>query len=105
MCIDLPSTIKEPRRYLKKKIPNCNVVFYSEIQTVEGMDKYIKKLENPSKKSVCDICGKEYETYPIILDVNPLSMASFLEDESRDDGSMRTICKNCRNKEEKNGKH
>lgn len=96
ICIDLPSTVKEPRKYLEKKIPNCNVVFCSEAQAVEGTDKHIKKLENLPKKNVCDICGKEYETYPIILDANPLSIASFLEDESRDDGSMRTICKSCR---------
>ena len=57
------------------------------------------------KKSVCDICGNEYEPYAIILDSNPLSITSFLEDESREDNSMRTICKNCRGKEEKNGRH
>lgn len=46
----------------------------------------------------CEICGEKYETYPIILDCNPLSIASFIEDETKPDGTLRSICEKCRNK-------
>ena len=96
ICMDLPATVKEPSRYLEKKIPNSNVVFCSEIQTIQGMDKYLEMLEKPGKVNTCELCGKEYETYPIILDNNPLSISSFIEDEQKEDGEFRTICKKCR---------
>jgi len=101
LCIDLPATIKDPRKYLEKKIPNCNVVVYFEIQTIMGMDKHVNRLQTPSEKNNCELCGAEYETYPIILDCNPLSISAFLEDELKDDGDFRNICKKCREKEEK----
>ncbi|MCX6822283.1 MAG: hypothetical protein NTW30_05920 [Candidatus Aenigmarchaeota archaeon] len=53
------------------------------------------------KKSKCEICGKRYEIYPIIIDNNPLSIASLLEDETKPDGTERTICKECRDKLDK----
>ena len=46
----------------------------------------------------CEICGKFYKTYAIILCDNPLCFASFLEEETKPDGSMRTICEECRAK-------
>jgi hypothetical protein len=49
--------------------------------------------------SKCDICGKSYDTYPIILSSNPLSLSLFFIDEERPDGTMRSICKECREKE------
>lgn len=49
--------------------------------------------------NTCEKCGKEYETYPIILCDNPLCFASYLEDETKEDGSFRKICKECRKKE------
>ncbi len=52
--------------------------------------------------SKCEICGKKYETYPIILCNNPLCFAHFLADEQKSDGSFRTICEKCRDKEDKN---
>lgn len=48
------------------------------------------------KKSKCEICGKRYETYPVIIDNNPLSIASLLEDETKPDGTKRNICEACR---------
>ena len=53
------------------------------------------------KKSKCEICGKRYDTYAIILCDNPLCFAHFLSDEEKPDGTMRTICKECRDKEDK----
>lgn len=49
-------------------------------------------------KSRCEICGEKYDTYPIILDCNPLSITSFLEEEERPNGTMRSICEKCREK-------
>lgn len=48
--------------------------------------------------NICEECGKKYETYAIILDCNPLSAASFLEEETKEDGTMRSICESCRDK-------
>ena len=48
--------------------------------------------------SVCEICGKKYETYPIIICNNPMCFAQFLADEQKEDGSFRRICEDCRNK-------
>jgi len=48
--------------------------------------------------SRCEICGKFYKTYPIILCDNPMCFASFLSDEEKPDGTIRTICKKCRDK-------
>lgn len=50
------------------------------------------------KASRCEICGKFYETYPIILCANPLCFACYLADEEKPDGTMRCICKKCRDK-------
>jgi hypothetical protein len=47
-------------------------------------------------KNRCEICGKFYKTYPIILCDNPLCFASFLEDEMKPNGNMRNICEKCR---------
>ena len=44
----------------------------------------------------CEICKKRYETYAIIIDNNPLSVASLLEEETKKDGTRRHICKKCR---------
>jgi len=55
------------------------------------------------KKNICEICKKPYDVYPIILDANPMSIACFFEDETKPDGKMRNICKECRMKE--NGQH
>ena len=46
--------------------------------------------------SRCEICGKFYKTYPIILCDNPVCFASFLSNEQKEDGTFRSICKNCR---------
>jgi hypothetical protein len=43
----------------------------------------------------CQSCGKEYETYAIILSNNPLSIASFLEQMTNGDGTRKYICKEC----------
>lgn len=51
--------------------------------------------------NICEKCGKKYETYAIILDCNPISIASFLEEETKADGAIRSICKECRDTEEK----
>ena len=48
--------------------------------------------------SRCEICGKFYKTYAIILCDNPLCFASFLADEQKEDDSFRSICESCRNK-------
>ena len=56
------------------------------------------------KASRCEICGKFYKTYAIILCDNPLCFAHFLADEEKPDGTMRAICKKCRNKLEKEAK-
>ena len=48
-------------------------------------------------KNRCEICGNKYETYAIILDCDPLSIASFLEEETKEDGIVRSICESCRN--------
>jgi hypothetical protein len=48
------------------------------------------------KASRCEICGKFYKTYAIILCDNPLCFAHFLIDEEKPDGTMRTI--KCRDK-------
>jgi len=53
------------------------------------------------KKSKCEICGKRYETYPIFLSNNPISLASFVVHEQKPDGSYRRICEQCREKEER----
>ena len=63
------------------------------------MDKWVKHFEKDKEIRPCDLCGKDYETYPIILDANPLSIAAFLEDETNKDGTRRYICKECRRKE------
>lgn len=47
-------------------------------------------------RSTCEECGKEYETYAIIIDCNPLSIASLLEEEEKTDGTFRRICSDCR---------
>ena len=46
----------------------------------------------------CDECGKRYETYAIILDNNPLSIASFIEEIQNEDGSLKRLCEECWNK-------
>ena len=46
--------------------------------------------------STCEECGKEYETYALIVDCNPLSIASMLEEEQKPDGTFRRICPECR---------
>lgn len=102
LCLDLPDNVKNPYEYLQKKLHNSNVVFCKEIQTIQGMDKYLEMAEKNKKLNKCEVCGKDYETYPIILDNNPLSITSFLEEEKKEDGSLRTICKKCRR--EINGK-
>jgi hypothetical protein len=50
------------------------------------------------RKDSCEVCGKEYETYAIIIDCNPLSIASLLEEEQKRDGSFRRVCSECRDK-------
>jgi hypothetical protein len=101
MIVDLHGNVKQPSKYLEEKLPNCNVVVYFEVKTIQGMDAHIEALQNPPEKSACELCGKEYETYPIILDCNPISIASLLEDETKPDGSYRHICEKCRDKEAK----
>jgi len=49
-------------------------------------------------KNRCEICGKFYKTYAIILCDNPICFASFLADEVKEDNSFRAICESCRNK-------
>jgi len=49
-------------------------------------------------KNRCEVCGKFYKTYAIILCDNPICFASFLEEETKSDGNMRSICKKCRDK-------
>ncbi len=44
---------------------------------------------------VCCKCGKEHEGYAVILDSNPLSIFSYLEERTNDDGSFKNICKEC----------
>jgi len=46
-------------------------------------------------KKKCDECGKKYKTYPIILDNNPLSISSFIEQIQNEDGSLKRLCKEC----------
>jgi len=46
----------------------------------------------------CEICGKKYKTYPIILSNNAVSIACFVAENKKADGSFRTICEECRNK-------
>ena len=48
--------------------------------------------------SRCDICGKFYKSYPILLCDNPACFAGHLVSEMREDGTKRTICKSCRDK-------
>lgn len=48
--------------------------------------------------SICEICGKEYETYPIFLKNESFNIASFLVHEKKEDGSYRRICEECRDK-------
>jgi len=43
----------------------------------------------------CQKCGKDYETYAIILSNNPLSIASFLEETTNPDGTPKHLCKEC----------
>ena len=49
--------------------------------------------------NICEKCCKEYETYAIILDCNPLSIASFIEEVTKPDGTIRHICEDCWKKE------
>jgi hypothetical protein len=63
--------------------------------------KLSRKVLDENKKSKCEICGKRYETYPIIFCDNPVCVVSFLEKEEKPDGTFRRICKECRDKEEK----
>jgi hypothetical protein len=51
----------------------------------------------------CDICGKFYKTYSIILCDNPMCFCSFLSNEEKPDGTLRSICKECREKEKVKG--
>ena len=65
-------------------------------------EKCIKcDLDSVERLKKCEICGNEYETYAIILDCNPLSIASFIEEETKEDGTIRHICETCRKKEKK----
>ena len=48
------------------------------------------------KDDTCEECGKKYETYAIIIDCNPLSIASLLGEEQKKDGTFRRICQECR---------
>lgn len=48
------------------------------------------------KADNCERCGKFYKTYPIILCDNPLCFASFLTFNRKEDGTMRRLCKLCR---------
>ena len=65
-------------------------------------DERFKKCKDCPYVNQCEICGKGYETYAIILDCNPLSVASFLEEETKEDGTIRNICESCRNKLKEN---
>lgn len=62
----------------------------------------LKKNESRPYVNQCEICGNDYETYAIILDCNPLSIASFIEEETNEDGTIRNICESCR-QEKKHG--
>jgi hypothetical protein len=57
--------------------------------------------EKRHSENICELCGKKYNTYAIILSCNPLSIAAFYEDEQKPDGTFRSICKECRTKEDK----
>ena len=71
---------------IPEKCTKCN------LDSVERL----KKCEDCPHTNQCEICGNNYETYAIILDCNPLSIASFLEEETKEDGTMRSICESCR---------
>jgi hypothetical protein len=49
--------------------------------------------------SKCDICGKFYKSYPILLCDNPVCFAGFITTETKENGTRRSICKDCRGKE------
>lgn len=57
-----------------------------------------KQCEDCPYVNQCEICNNHYETYAIILDCNPLSIASFMEEETKEDGTVRNICESCRDK-------
>ena len=50
-------------------------------------------------KKKCVECGKRYKIYPIILDNNPLSISSFIEQIQNEDGSLKRLCKQCLEKQ------
>ncbi|MBU0959448.1 MAG: hypothetical protein KKB31_05880 [Nanoarchaeota archaeon] len=50
------------------------------------------------KKWVCSVCGKNYGTYPVILDDNILSIASELELREEYYKGNKGLCKECREK-------
>jgi len=77
---------------IPEKCSKCNL----------NSDERLKKCESCPYINQCEICGNDYETYAIILDCNPLSIASFIEEETKKDGTIRNICESCR-QEKKNG--
>lgn len=66
--------------------------------SIPPTNKFVGFLEGINV-NICEKCGKEYETYAIVLDCNPLSIASFIEEETKPDGAIRHICEDCRKKE------
>ena len=76
---------------IPEKCSKCN------LDSVERL----KKCEDCPYTNQCEICGNRYETYAIILDYNPLSISSFIKEETKKDGTIRNICESCRKKEEK----
>jgi hypothetical protein len=52
-------------------------------------------------ENICELCGKKYKTYAIILCCDPICIAAFYEDEQKPDGTFRNICRECRDKEDK----
>lgn len=71
------------------------------VKDEEGYYYIPETQKKKHSRNRCEVCGMKYETYPIILDDNPLSVAAFLEEEIHDDGSRRYICKKCRKRLDK----
>jgi len=45
ICIDLPNTIKNPSKYLERKIKGSNVVCYFKVQLKKVYPQKVKRYE------------------------------------------------------------
>jgi len=64
-------------------------------------DEMLTQVRKEKTKTECSKCGNWYETYPVILDDNELSLISELELRDKHYKDNKGLCEKCRAEEER----